>query len=314
MFIHAFWGVSTTLIFWAAMMRACKDLANNEEQGRFFGLLECGRGIISTLVSFATVWIFDMYDEPLLGLRWSIIFQSVVTFAAAIFTWSFFSDPPAIKSKASLGSDIITTIKTPMVWAAAGMVFFCYGAKVFGSYANPYLTEVFLMSVAVAGILSTIWNYGCQFLGGPIGGIVADKIGHRPKVISVLFGILFLTFLPLVVVPADPYLLTFLLISTTCCFMTIFAIRGIYFAVISDLFIPASISGSAIGFMSLVGFTPDVFVYPIAGWILDSFTPITGYRLIFSLSIIFSLLGTILAFIVLKYVNKYRCEGRILDN
>jgi predicted MFS family arabinose efflux permease len=313
MFIHAFWGVSTTLIFWAAMMRACKDLASNAEQGRFFGLLECVRGIISTLVSFTVIWIFNKYSEPLEGLRWSIIFQSTITFLAGVFTWFLFNDPPAIKSNASVGSDIMKTLKTPMVWAAAGMVFFCYGAKVFGSYANPYLTEVYLMSVAIAGTLSTIWNYGCQFLGGPLGGFIADKIGHRPKVLSILFVIMCVTFLPLVVVPADPALLFFLLITTTCCFLTIFAIRGLYFAVVSDLFIPASISGSTIGFMSLVGFTPDVFVYPIAGKILDSFPPLVGYRIIFGLSISFAFLGTILAVVVVKCVNKYRREGRVAE-
>jgi MFS family permease len=311
--IHAFWGVSTTLIFWAAMMRACKDMAKNEEQGRFFGLLECGRGVFATMVSFVTVWFFNHYEAPLEGLRWSIIFQSVITFMAAVFTWFIFNDPPAVKSKASLGSDIVTTFKTPMVWAAAGMVFFCYGAKVFGSYANPYLTDVYLMSVAVAGVLSTVWNYGCQFLGGPLGGFFADKIGHRPKVLMILFVILAATFLPLVVVPADPALLTFLLFTTTCCFLTIYALRGLYFAVVSDLYIPAAISGSAIGFMSLVGFTPDVFVYPIAGWILDSYPVVTGYRIIFGFSIAFSFLGAVLAAVVVKFVNKYRREGRVVD-
>lgn len=313
MFIHAFWGVSSTLIFWAAMMRACKDLASNEEQGRFFGLLECGRGVVTTVASFICLAIFNQYGDPLEGLRWGIIFQAAITLIAAVLTWCFFADPPMVKSQSSVGSDIVKTFKSPMVWAAAGMVFFCYGAKVFGSYANPYLTNVYMMSVAVAGVLTTVWNYGCQFLGGPLGGFIADKIGHRPKVLCILFLIMGLTFLPLVVVPVDPALLTFLLITTTCCFLTIYAIRGLYFAVVSDLFIPAAISGSAIGFMSLVGFTPDVFVYPLAGKILDSFPGATGYRIIFGFSIAFSVMGTILAAVVVTVVNKYRREGRKVE-
>ena len=90
--LHAFWGISTSLIFWAAMLKACKDMAGHDEQGRFFGLLEGGRGLVTTLATFAALWVFNNSGDPLEGLRWALIFQSLLTISAALVTWFLFGE------------------------------------------------------------------------------------------------------------------------------------------------------------------------------------------------------------------------------
>ena len=316
--VHALWGVSTTLLFWASMMKACKDMAGSEEQGRFFGLLESGRGVVTTVANFICLALYSKFEggsDPYAGLRWGIIFQSTVVLMIGVSIWCFFSDPTTErKANSSLTSDIVTTLKLPMVWAAAFMVFFCFGAKCLAGYANPYLTNVFGMSVTLAGTLAVAWNYGCWFLGGPIGGIIADKIGHRPKVLAICFGLMTIFFLPMVLTPGDPKYLLFLGITTTALFLSIFAIRGIYFAVIEDLNIPSHISGSTIGFMSLVGFTPDVFIYPAAGKILDTFPGLEGYRLLYWAAVGFGICGTLIAAVVTVKVSRFRASMQNAPN
>ena len=41
--IHGFWGVCISLVFWGAMIKATREWAPAEEQGRAFGILESGR-------------------------------------------------------------------------------------------------------------------------------------------------------------------------------------------------------------------------------------------------------------------------------
>jgi hypothetical protein len=58
----------------------------------------------------------------------------------------------------------------------------------------------------------------------------------------------------------------------------VYALRGIYFALLEETRTPRNITGAAVGMISLVGFTPEIFFAPIAGRILDA-TPGAGGHL-----------------------------------
>ena len=44
-FLYAFWGATTILLFWAALIRATRQWGGKKLQGSAFGLLEGGRGL-----------------------------------------------------------------------------------------------------------------------------------------------------------------------------------------------------------------------------------------------------------------------------
>lgn len=44
--IHILWGITTSLIFWAAMLKATRMAGGSEIQGKLFGILEGGRGLL----------------------------------------------------------------------------------------------------------------------------------------------------------------------------------------------------------------------------------------------------------------------------
>lgn len=55
--IFAGWGISTGLTFWAAHLKVVTLLAHREEQGRFLGILDGGRGLVEAiLASIAIIW------------------------------------------------------------------------------------------------------------------------------------------------------------------------------------------------------------------------------------------------------------------
>ena len=43
--LFAYWGITTVLLFWAALIRATREWGGHDEQGRTFGILEGGRGL-----------------------------------------------------------------------------------------------------------------------------------------------------------------------------------------------------------------------------------------------------------------------------
>jgi len=61
-------------------------------------------------------------------------------------------------------------------------------------------------------------------------------------------------------------------------FFAVFALRGIYFALLEENQTPAYLTGAAVGLVSLVGYTPEIFFAPITGRILDANPGIVGFR------------------------------------
>jgi MFS family permease len=59
--IYGIWGACVSLIFWSAMIKATREWAPPEQQGRAFGILESGRGLsdamMGTFVGFVFIWL-----------------------------------------------------------------------------------------------------------------------------------------------------------------------------------------------------------------------------------------------------------------
>lgn len=49
--IYAGWGIATGLTFWSAHIKAVAIIAGKDEQGRFFGILDGGRGLVEALLA-----------------------------------------------------------------------------------------------------------------------------------------------------------------------------------------------------------------------------------------------------------------------
>jgi sugar phosphate permease len=61
-------------------------------------------------------------------------------------------------------------------------------------------------------------------------------------------------------------------------FFAVFALRGIYFALLEENRTPAFVTGAAVGLVSLIGYTPEIFFAPISGRILDANPGLVGFQ------------------------------------
>jgi hypothetical protein len=83
----------------------------------------------------------------------------------------------------------------------------------------------------------------------------------------------------------------------------IYALRALYFSIMQEGFIPVTLTGTAVGIISFIAYTPDIFSGPIIGYLLDSAPGGAGYRAIFSLLAVFSLLGLVATWAFRKSVS-----------
>ena len=80
----------------------------------------------------------------------------------------------------------------------------------------------------------------------------------------------------------------------------VFALRGIYFALLEENRTPPYLTGAAVGLVSLVGFTPEIFFAPITGRILDANPGIVGFQHYFLFLAAIAVLGILVILALLR--------------
>ena len=71
----------------------------------------------------------------------------------------------------------------------------------------------------------------------------------------------------------------------------VFALRGIYFCYLQETKIPTNIIGFSVGIISLIGFFPDVYIGPVFGYFLDTYSKVEAFKLCYLFLLILSLIG-----------------------
>lgn len=305
--IYALWGILATLTFWAALMKATRRLGAEEVQGRLFGFVEGGRGILTTIISFAALFVFKKMGEGLGGLKGIVLIMSAINVIAAILVWFVLEEGESVKEeekqKAS-AADIIAILKMPSVWLISLIIVCCYSVYLGSTYLTPYFTNVIGATASLAALLSIMRTYICQFICGPAGGVIADKIKSITKVIIGCYVIMLAALVVIIMLPASPKVMVPLVVTLIILCSGIFAMRGIYFATVGEVGIPIHVAGTAVGIVSVIGFLPDAFMSALCGGILDRYEGASGYRAIFILMLAFAAVGFLAAVILLKISRK----------
>jgi nitrate/nitrite transporter NarK len=307
--VHGFWGVTCSLTFWGAMIKATRNWAPRTEQGRAFGILESGRGIAELATSTVLLAVFARLGSGNLALSWVIILFSVADILIALMAWLTLRGPMGEEGKAGEAlpkvgpRQVLGVLRMPAVWLISAVIMAAYGAYWGSYYFTPYATDAFLMSVVFGGAIGVgkMWLKPLTALGA---GFLADRAGAS-RTVSWCLAVLIASFGVFALIPGNPKLIPFLIVNTAVASLAIFALRGIYFALLEEGGIPLVVTGTAAGIVSVAGFTPDVFMPLIGGALLDRYPGGLGYRYFFGLIVGLCVLG-LLSSIVISRRHKRR--------
>ncbi|MDB2463125.1 MFS transporter, partial [Algibacter sp.] len=128
----------------------------------------------------------------------------------------------------------------------------------------------------------------------PLIGIIIGFIADRTKAsLWIVIGFLLMLITSLVftsgIVNDGSTLLFILSIGTMA--IGVYSARVLYFAVLEEGKIPLALTGTAVGFISIIGYTPDIFAGPLMGYFLDSNPGAVGLQHVFLIMVGFSLIG-----------------------
>lgn len=301
--IFAGWGIVTGLTFWAALIKGVAVLARHDEQGRFFGILDGGRGLVEAiLASIAVAWfayVLETMGKPvdvaLLNVIYLYVGFALVLSPIVIFVIDDVKDEQEVaasRSRSTLFADLKIIVSKVELWLAA----FCIlaGYQLFwATYSfSGYMQNIYEMTAVAVGSI-TVAKLWMRPIGAIAAGYIGDKL-NREVTLAVLLLAGSISLAAMVVLPlnvsAGVLLSLVLLIG-----LATYAIRGIFWATLDSCDIPVRIKGLAIGVISLVGYSPDIYLPLINGALLKQFPGKLGYSIYFAGIVVVGVLGALAA-------------------
>ena len=179
----------------------------------------------------------------------------------------------------------------PVVWLQAVIVVCAYvGYKATDDFSLMARDVLGFDEVTAAGIGTlTFWIRAIVAIGA---GYLADLVDSS-RVIAWGFAILLAgsgLIASGLLAPGVAWMLISTIVATS---VGVYALRGVYFALLAEGGVPLAFTGSAVGVVSLIGFTPDVFMGPLMGVLLDNSPGALGHQHVFTSVAVFGVLGLV---------------------
>lgn len=302
--LWGFFGLTTILLFWAALIRATREWGGPTTQGRAYGLLEGGRGALAALLaSIAVLVMADMFPadaatatiaDKQRALRWIIYGYAAVTAGVGVLVWFLVRDGPRPEARAKRGfaailHSIVLVVRIPSVWLQAVIVVCAYVGFKGMDDLSIYAVDGYGMDAVEAAQVVTIGSWA-----RPIAAMGAGLLGDRLRVSRVTiaaFALLLVSDVFFAWYAPGPNMAWVLFTNVLLTSAAVYGLRGLYFALFEEARVPAAVTGTAVGLVSVIGYTPDVFVNVVGGVLVDGSPGVVGHQHFFWFLAGFALLG-----------------------
>ncbi len=300
--LFGYWGITTILLFWAALIRATREWGGDDAQGRAFGILEGGRGVAAALLATAGVALFAMYmpddvmsvsnDGRRDALRQVILLYSAATMITGVLTWLVIPAARVIgDSGRSIFKGAVAVLNRPLVWAQAAVIICAYcGYKGLDNY-SLYAVQVLGMNEVDGAKLATLGVY-VRPVAAVAAGLLADR-WSAARTLRLAFALSLVSCVVLALVSPNGGALFVIYGNLFVSFFAVYALRGVYFALLQENYVPPFLTGAVAGTVSFVGYTPEIFFGPITGRILDANPGAVGFQHYFLFLAAVSVLGIV---------------------
>ncbi|MEQ9425869.1 MAG: MFS transporter [Cyclobacteriaceae bacterium] len=302
--LYGFWGLTTILLYWAAFVKATREIGSDKTQGRIFGLVDGGRGLVAALLASLSVLLFDALlpvhadlatiEDLSKALGIIILIFSGLTLLTAFLIW--FSIPENASTTVDYASrlslkGVREVVKKPSIWMQSIILLCAYVGYKSTDDFSLYASKAFGYNDVDAAHMGTIsfWMRPIAAFGA---GIIGDWL-RLSKMVGICFLVMILggTVISFgLLAPGMPLMIALTIASISA---GIYGLRGLYYALLQESKIPLTLTGSAVGIVSVIGYSPDIFMGPLMGYVLDSSPGETGHQHLFAIVAGFGVIGLI---------------------
>lgn len=310
--IFVIWGIFSVFTFWSAHMKVVKLLSTKEEEGRFFGILDGGRGLIEAILAAIALFIFSNIvgdngsttssREALQGV---IYMYSGVLLVVSVLIAIFVDDiketaPTKEKIKADK-AELATVFKNKLVYLLGAIIFMGYTVT-WGQFFISGHMEVNLGFSAVSAATLMVAFLWTRPVGGMLGGYLADRL-NKELIVGLSTLIASVCFILLAILPSYlPEAVWWAIVLTAG--LSLFCIRGTYWSLLGNLKISNKVIGLAIGYVSFWGYLPDVIAPQMSNFAFGNFGDNGGFNAYFIITGALGIIGVLLCFVFRKMTKE----------
>lgn len=315
--LYGYWGFTTIFLFWAPMIKAARIWGGASSQGKAFGFLDGGRGLVGALFGAIGVLIFSIFitskvtditiSESQEAFKQVILVTTGIVSFVGLLVWFFLkldrkTEKEIIIEKITL-SQIKDVLRLPSVWLLMIIILCAYVGYKITDVFSLYAQDVMMYNQVESAQVGTFLLFVRPIIGVLI-GILADRTQITFwLVISFVISFLGALLFALGLISDSETALFFISILVVA--TGVYAARSLYFAVMQSGKIPMILTGTAVGLISLIGYTPDIFSGPAMGYLLDNSPGIEGHQHVFWMLALFSFIGALAAWYYFRlYGNK----------
>lgn len=314
--LYGFWGFTTIFLFWAAMIKATRIWGGQNKQGIAFGFLDGGRGLVAAIFGSVGVLVFSSFItkeieltsvlERKVAFKQVIIYTSFSVCVVALLVFFFLRkladseekqnsiETSFDKPKLITLENFKTVMKFKAVWLLMVIILCAYFGYKMTDLFSQYAEDVMSYNKIEAAKVGTSLLYLRPIIGVVI-GLLADRTRASLWIVIGFFLMLITGGIFASGIINDNFTLLFILSIGTMA-LGVYSARVLYFATLEESKIPLALTGTAVGFISIVGYTPDIFAGPLMGYFLDKNPGAVGLQHSFGIMMLFSLVGFVAAF------------------
>lgn len=316
--LFAYFGFTTVFLFWGALIKATRDWGGSASQGMAFGLLDGGRGLVAAVVALVGVTLLASLmpadvemataDERRAAFVAVLMMYTAIVAFVAILAWLLIPVPDDNVPRPLRNplAGMLAVVGRPVVWAQAGVIISAYCGYKGGDNFSLYAKQVLGMNEVDAARFA-IWGAYVRPFAAIAGGLLADRFSAAGS-IGVAFALMLVTYLGLAYSGVSGAGLFFVYFNVFISLFAVFALRGIYFALLEDNRTPIHLTGATVGLVSFIGFSPEVFFGPITGRILDANPGAPGFQDYFQFLALIALAGILVTLVLVRVQRKPAAE------
>ena len=303
--IYGAWGIATGLTFWSAHIKLVAMLARKDQQGKFFGILDGGRGLVEAILATIAITLFAYVISQRSGST-SIALQQVIYLYIGVLLvvsplvyWlldDFDGDDKKIINTNFL-ADLRTILKHREIWLCA-ICIVCGYQLFYATYSfSAYLQQNFGLTAVAVGTI-TVAKLWMRPIGGIAAGFIADWSSPE-KVLSILLIAASLSLGIMAFLPTNSAVIVMILVVLLIGFLT-YGVRGVYWATLAGCNIPNQSKGLAIGVISMIGYFPEFYLPLISAPLLEQYPGVLGYQIYYLIISGFGFIGAYAAYLLMQ--------------
>ena len=321
-YLYGFWGFTTIFLFWSALIKATRIWGGTKKQGMAFGFLDGGRGLVAAVFGTVGILIFSLFIDVDISetslierkeaFSYVILYLSVIVSIIGILSFYLLKPLQVNETLSKQNSSFLTIsnfkqiMKIPSVWLLMIIILCAYvGYKVTDIF-SLYAKDVMLYDDIESAKVGTSLLYMRPVIGVVI-GLLADKTRASLWIIIGFFLTLITSLIFATGIISEHSTLLFGL-SIGLMALGVYSVRVLYFATMQEGKIPLVLTGTAVGFISIVGYTPDIFSGPMIGVLLDNSPGELGHQHVFLVLAGFTLIGLITSIVFYRISKKIIIE------